>query len=182
MEVILIDQNRSDSFLLKFFLDEIDFITGLHEFEDYGKALAYLNEKSENQFQGQMTILCTEDIRKNRGADFLAFISEEYPKLNIYRILTGEDSHSARLLLHSRQIDDYLEKKIELDDFGIETNRVMLKANRWLQFPRIASFIGSMDRPNKHTVTSVEPSADEPKFQIKSIIPTCVFRLFAHKV
>lgn len=181
MEVILIDQNRSDSFLLKFFLDEMDFVSDVQEFQDYGKALTYLNEKDQGPFQGQLTILCTEDIRKNRGADFLAFISAEYPGLNMCRILTGEDNTSAQLLLQSRQIDAYLEKKIELDDFGLETNRVMLKANRNFQIPRMASFIGAMDRPNKHAATSMKPSEEESTFRIKSIIPTCVFRLFAHK-
>ncbi len=181
MEVILIDQNRSDSFLLKFFLDEMDFVSDVHEFHDYGKALTYLNEKDQSRFQGQLTILCTEDIRKNRGADFLAFISSEYPELTMYRILTGENNQSTQLLLQSRQIDDYLEKKIELDDFGIETNRVMLKANKRIQIPRMASFIGAMDRLDKHGETSVKPPEEESTFQIKSIIPTCVFRLFAQK-
>lgn len=180
MEVILIDQNRSDSFLLKFFLDEMDFITAVHEFDDYSKVLTYLDEKNQSQFQGKLTILCTEDIRQKRGADFLAFISEEYVGLNMYRILTGEDNQSAQSLLRSRQIDDYLEKKIELDDFGIETNRVMLKANRKFQVLRVASFIRTMDR-SMHTETSVKPSKEVSIFQLKSIIPTCVFRLFAHK-
>lgn len=180
MEVILIDQNRSDSFLLKFFLDEMDFISDLHEFDDYGKVLTYLNEKNQSQYKGQLTILCTEDIRKKRGADFLAFVSEEYSNLNMYRILMGEDNQSAQLLLQARRVDDYLEKKIELDDFGIETNRVMMKARRKAQVPRIASFIAPMNRPLP-AETSDKPSVSEPVFQIKSIIPTCVFRLFAHK-
>lgn len=181
MEVILIDQNRSDSFLLKFFLDEMDFITEIHEFEDYGKALDYLAEKEETNFQGQLTVLCTEDIRKNRGADFLIFISEEFSALNMYRILTGEDKQTARLLLHSGKIDEYLEKKIELDDFGIETNRVLLSAKKTTQVPKIASLFGGMKDQLKSSKSPIHPSTIEATFQIKNIIPTCVSRLFAHR-
>lgn len=180
MEVILIDQNRSDSFLLKFFLDEISYITDIHEFGEYGEALAFLSERNEQSFQGEFIVLCTEDIRKKRGADFLAFIASEFSELTMYRVLTGEDSQSASLLLRSGKIDAYLEKKIELDDFGVETNRVVLEARKSLQAPELSYMpvdLKDLDKPDRST----QPSTIQPGFHLKNIIPTCVFRLFAPK-
>lgn len=175
MEVIIIEQNRSDRFLMRYFLEEMDSVTKIQESHHISEVIAYLTGKNDASSASRIILMFGENIGIGRGASFLSMIAKKFPALDTYRVLLGETTYNSRLAQIHPEIHDYMEKKMELDDFGREINQVILRAQRRAAAPVMASIFPtiSSESPRHHQ------NRERKKSSKKQLFPTCVFRLFS---
>lgn len=137
MEVLIIDHNKGDRFLIRYLLENQPGISTSHEFRSRQEATRYLLSKPENDSSEQILILCNERLGLTDGLEALRKIKTECSHLDLFTVLMQEDARRSHRLMSQNIADEFMEKKVELHDFGEELGRIVVAArNRSSHHPR----------------------------------------------
>lgn len=128
LEVWIIDDNRADRGILSLLLNDLEELSEIREFASGSAVLEFLDSNSR-KFEGEkLLVLCDSHLGVESGEIILTQISLQVESQDRYQVLMSgviwdEDdwkSHEA--------IDDFMEKKGDLDIWRSELNQVVESA------------------------------------------------------
>lgn len=132
LEAWIIDDSRADRGILSLLLNDIEEISGIREFLSGSSVLKFLDSNTGNFNETKFLVLCDANLGVELGEIVLTQISLKIEKQNRYHVLMSGMLWNEDDWKEHDSIDDFMEKKGDLDIWRSDLNEIVDSARKKL--------------------------------------------------
>lgn len=125
LEAWIIDDNRADRGILSLLLNEMEKISEIRQFASGSAVLEFLDSNSGNFNEAKFLVLCDANLGVESGEIILTQISLQIENQDRYQVLMSGVMWSEEDWKSHEAIDDFMEKKGDLDIWRSELREVV---------------------------------------------------------